>query len=105
MKAKKRRNELLDQFYDDGVIDEKEYIEEARSLKKEISKLKKEIEDVQKKKSLDFKKLPAKLKKKIFEEVVEEVQVIPGSIYKGGEVIKVIFRDTRIKVPKRSKKK
>ena len=74
-------------------------------LKKEISKLKKEIEDVQKKKSLDFKKLPAKLKKKIFEEVVEEVQVIPGSIYKGGEVIKVIFRDTRIKVPKRSKKK
>lgn len=105
MKAKKRRNELLDQFYDDGVIDEKEYIEEARSLKKEISKLKKEIEDVQKKKSLDFKKLPAKLKKKIFEEVVEEVQVIPGAIYKGGEVIKVIFRDIRIKVPKSSKKK
>lgn len=103
LKAKQQRNKILDRFFDESVIDEQDYINEVKTIKQEISKLKKEITDVQKKKNRDFNKMSENLKKRIFNESIEEIQVIPGSIYKDGEVLKVIFKDTSIKIPKAKK--
>lgn len=100
LKAKKRRKEILDRLFDEAMIEEREFIDESQILREEILKLKKEIEMVQKKKNNDFNKMPDKLKQRIFNESIEEILVNPGSIRKDGEVIRVIFKDTSIKVPK-----
>ncbi|WP_304976558.1 recombinase family protein [Dubosiella newyorkensis] len=73
LSIKQRRRKILNDLFDEGLISENSFIEEFQRLDKQISELKKEIEKVKKNKIRDFKGLSKILKKKFFEECIEEI--------------------------------
>ena len=103
--SKQNQIDILNDLYDDGAVDQEEYIERLKKLSKEIKLSRSEYKKYLDERESDWNQFTKDQKKAFIRSVVDCIYVCPGPMFDKAKVTEIKYRDSLPVIKKYIKKR